>query len=235
MKRSALLLVGLLSGCASYVTPGGPVKLDDINRADIAEVAARRPAANFPARIAVVRVQAPDYRSPSTEPYASGRFSIVTAQELMLEQQFEDMSKWPQVVAVAPVSRLLLPASVQSLDDLRVSAAKLQADVLLVYTVDTLFKVSGRSYAPLALISLGLVPDRDAYITATASAVFVDVRTGFTYGAAEGTARASELTNVWGTIDGIDRRRLEVETKAFRALMVESTKTWAGIARAQSN
>ena len=71
----------------------------------------------------------------------------------------------------------------------RLSAAQIQADVLLVYTLDTSFRIQGRGYGPLAAISLGVVPDRDAYITSTASALFIDVRTGFVYGVAEATAK----------------------------------------------
>lgn len=39
MKILALLLALLCTGCASYVTPGGPVNLADIDRADIAAAA----------------------------------------------------------------------------------------------------------------------------------------------------------------------------------------------------
>ncbi len=193
---ACLLIAVALAGCASYVTPGGSVRLGDINRADIAAEASRKPAPNFPARIAVARVQAANYRSYTTEPYASGRsFSVVTTRELGSGEQLEALGHWPDVAGVAPVNSLLLPTQLDSLDDLRVAAAKVQADVLLVYTIDTAFRIQGRRYAPLAAISLGLIPDRDAYITSTASALFIDVRTGFVYGLAEATARASGLTN----------------------------------------
>ena len=62
MRYSGLLISLLLAGCASYVVPGGAVRLDSINRADIAEIASRKPAAKFPAVLAIVRIQAASYR-----------------------------------------------------------------------------------------------------------------------------------------------------------------------------
>ncbi|CAI4033343.1 hypothetical protein DNFV4_03779 [Nitrospira tepida] len=224
-------LVILCSGCASYVTPGGSVNLADINRADIAEAASRKPSPNFPSRLAVARVQAPQYKSYTSTSYGSGPFSVVTTQELLTEDQIESISKWPSVAGVAPINRLLLPPSLNSLDDLRVSAAQVQADVLLIYTIDTSFRVQGRTYAPLSPLSLGIVPDRDAHITSTASALFTDVRTGFVYGLSEATANATGLTNVWGSTDTVDRKRLEAEREAFALLIPQMEKTWAGIAK----
>jgi hypothetical protein len=231
--RISVLIAALcfITGCASYITPGAGVRLNDINRADIAEIAARKPAANFPARIAVARVQAPDYRSPSARPLASGRFSVITAQELLSESDMQAINAWPQMAGLAPINRLLLPATLDSVDDLRASAAKVQADILLVYTIDTSFRVQGRGYGPLTAISLGLVPDRDAYITSTASAVLMDVRTGFIYGLAESTAKTSGLTNAWGSKDKVDRKRIEAEQQAFRLMLGETEKTWSGVSR----
>ncbi len=230
MKVLSVVVAVLLSGCSAYVTPGGAVRLEEINRADIAEIASRKPAATFPARLAVVRVQAADYRSQTAEPLVTGRFSVVATQELMSESQLTDIGRWPRVAGVAPINRLLLPEKLDSLDDLRLSAAKVQADVLLVYTIDTSFRVQGRGYGPLAVISLGLVPDRDAYITSTASAIFSDVRTGFVYGVAEGTAKATGLTNAWSSRDTVDRKRIGAEREAFQLLMTEAARTWSSVA-----
>ena len=226
-----LALAAALGGCAAakYVTPGGPARLDSIDRADIAEVAARQPAASFPARIAVVRVQAADYRSSTAEPLATGRFAVVPTKELISDDELRAIGEWDDVAAVAPLSKLLLPAKLESIEDLRLAAAKLQADVLLVYTIDTSFRVQGRGYGPLAVLSLGLVPDRDAYVTSTASAIFVDVRTGFVYGVAEATEKQSGLTTAWSSSDTVDAKRIAAERGAGRLLLTEARQTWSGI------
>jgi hypothetical protein len=234
LKKLFWLLASLVlaTGCTHYVTPGGPVHFEDINRTDIADVISRKPSPHFPANVAIVRVQAPQYRSYSADGYGTGRYSVVTTQELLTDDAVQDFSKWTGVAGVAPVSRLLLPSKLESLDDLRVAAAKVQADVLLAYTIDTTFRVRGNNaFGPLSVISLGLVPDRDAYVTSTASAIFTDVRTGYTYGVAEATAKASGLTNAWGSSDTIDKKRLEAEGQAFALLLAEARKTWDGITK----
>ena len=230
MRRVVLALVLICSGCASYVTPGAAVRLQDIDRPDIAAAAARKASPNFPARLAVVRVQAPQYRSYSSEAYGSGRFSVLTTQELLTENHVTAIQAWPALAGAVPINRLLLPARLESLDDLRLASAQVQADIVLVYTLDTSFRVQGRGYGPLAAISLGVVPDRDAYITSTASALFIDVRTGFIYGVAESTAKTSGLTNVWSSRSTIDKKRVEAEQQAFDGLMTQATTTWRGIA-----
>lgn len=207
------------------------MRLDAINRADIAEVASRQPAATFPAVMGIVRVQAPAYRSYTYmgESPKAGRFEVLATQELLTDVQLEGMARWPGVAAAVPVGRLLLPDNLESIDDLRLAAARIQADVVMVYTIDTTFQVRGRSYGPLALISLGMAPDRDAHVASTASAVFTDVRTGYTYGVAEATVRASGLTSMWGTNEMVDRKRLEAEQAAFDQLLVEAARNWGAI------
>ena len=230
MKFVVFALMLICAGCASYVTPGAAVRLQDIDRPDIAAAAARKASPNFPARLAVVRVQAPQYRSYSSESYGNGRYSVLTTQELLTDNQMSAIQGWPALAGAVPINRLLLPPKFESLDDLRLSAAQIQADVLLVYTLDTSFRVQGRGYGPLTAISLGVVPDRDAYIMSTASALFIDVRTGFIYGVAEATAKASGLTNVWSSRTTIDKKRVEAEQQAFDGLMTQAAVTWKGIA-----
>jgi hypothetical protein len=231
MKLMLLGLMVLCAGCASYVTPGAGVRLQDIDRADIAAVAARKPSPNFPARLAIVRVQAPNYESYSGQSYGTGRFSVLTTQEVITDDGMKTFGSWPSLAGVVPINSLLLPTRFESLDDLRLSAAKVQADIVLVYTVDTSFRILGRSYGPLAAISLGTLPDRDAHVTATASALFIDVRTGFVYGVAEGTAKVSDLTSFWGSNATVDRKRIEAEQLAVGKLLSEAAMTWLGVSR----
>ncbi|WP_299695531.1 hypothetical protein [Hydrocarboniphaga sp.] len=230
MRNSVVAVAVLCAGCASYATPGGPVRLDQIGGGDNGEVVTRLPAPHFPASIAVVRVQAPEYKSYTADSYGKGRFSLVTAQELLNEEQVKSLTTWPAVDSATTLNPALLPIKLESLGDLRLAAAKLQADILLVFTVETAFQVKGQAYAPLSSIKLGGAPDADASVSSTASAVFTDVRTGYTYGSAQATAKLGDLASSWGSAAVVDKRRLEAEHLAFTQLLAEVEKTWAGIA-----
>ena len=224
----AWILVAV-SGCASYTTPGGPVDLAGIQSADIQELMTRQAAAAFPAILTFARVQSPGYESLTAETYGNGSYVVVTNRELMSDAQVEAISQWPAVRGVSPLSRLLIPSRLNSIDDLRTASASLKADVLIVFTLDTAFRVDGKSIGPLSVISLGLMRDRETVVNTTASAVFVDVRTGFVYGVAEATASEKQMTNAWNSVNAADQGRLTAERKAFDGLIRELDRTWTNI------
>lgn len=224
----AWILLGI-SGCASYTTPGGPVDLAGIQSADIKELMSREAAATFPASVAFVRVQSAGYQSQTAETYGAGRYVVLTNRELMSDARIEEISEWDAVRGVSPLSRLLIPSRLNSIDDLRAASASLKADVLIVFTLDTSFRVDGKSIGPLSVISLGLMRDRETVVNTTASAVFVDVRTGFVYGVAEATASEKQTTNAWDTANAADQGRLNTEREAFDGLLRELERTWTSI------
>lgn len=233
MRKLAVIALMFCAGCASYVTPGGPARLAELNGADVADVAdpgARPPSPHFPVRFGVVRVQAPAYRSRSVRSLGEGRFSIVETQELLDQAQLKAIANWPVVAKVATLDGALLPARLESLDDLRLAAAKIQADILLVYTLDTAFRLQGQPYGPAAKIALAESPGREAGVTSTASALFVDVRTGFIYGSVQASGAAVGLDQAWRSVDSLDGKRLEAERQAAAALLSEGEKTWNAIA-----
>lgn len=222
------ILLGL-SGCASYTTPGGPVDLTGIQSADIRELMSREAAATFPASVSFARVQSPRYESLTSETYGNGQYVVVTSRELMSDARIEEIRRWDAVRSVSPLSRLLIPSSLNSIDDLRTASASLKSDVLIVFTLDTSFRVDGKSIGPLSVISLGLMRDRETVVSTTASAVFVDVRTGFVYGVAEATVSKAQITNAWDSINAADQGRLQTEREAFDGLFQELKRTWSSI------
>lgn len=218
------------AGCAGYVTPGGPAPLSDISRADATLLLAQQPSPRFPVKLGMVRVQASAYKSFSSASYGSGRFSVVATHELLSDQPLQTVSKWPLVADVAPLNTTLLPSRLESLDDLRLAAAKNQADVLMVYTIDTSFQVKGHRYAPLADLPVGKAPDKDAAITSAASAAFIDVRTGFSYGTVQAAASVDDLSDAWQTGKTLDDKRMQAERDAFGSMLSAAEKTWSDIA-----
>lgn len=225
----AIIAVALLcGGCASYMTPGGPAPLPQIAGGDVGDTA-QQPSPQFPLNLVAVRVQAPAYRSLTTRGYGKGHFSVITPPELMEAPQLQALVQWPQVAKVSVFDASLLPEKFGSLADLRFAAAKMQADVLLVYTVATSFRVNGHDRDPGGKIALGDKPDADAAVTSIASLAFVDVRTGFTYGATQASATVDGLADAWSSDAALDAKRLDAERQAFAALLVAAGKSWNGI------
>ncbi len=230
-----LLFILLVAGCATYQTPGAGISIGDLSQSnpEIAEVIQREPAANFPARIATVRVQASGYVAGTTSCYGQGAFCVVTARDLEEDQDYERLARLAGVADIGRVTRLLVPASVSGIEDLRRAAAGLKADIILLYSVDTRFVVEGRSLGPLSVISLGMIPNKRAHVTSTASAALIDVRSGFIYGVAESTASDDQRTTVWSTHQTIERARIGTERQAFQELIGQIEDLWKGIVNAQ--
>jgi hypothetical protein len=133
------------------------------------------------------------------------------------------------VLGVIPLSQLTLPASLNSFNDLLAAAGRMQSDILLAYTFDTRFHIENETFAPEQKITLGVLPGRQARVTCTASALFADVRDGYIYGLAEGTASQYSSMTKWTRPADADATRLEVERAAFEMMMRDAKHTWSRI------
>jgi hypothetical protein len=132
------------------------------------------------------------------------------------------------VSGVGPINRLLLPTHLETDRELREAAARMHADVLLLYTLDTTFQVEDKA-APLTVVSLGLSPNKQAKVLCTASALLMDTRNGYLYGVAEATDHQDQFTSAWTSATAVDQTRRRTESKAFGKLVGELEKTWAGV------
>ena len=224
----------LLTGCAhNYVTPSGrPVNLSAITSHSMQESFAAKPAAGFPAGIAAVRVQSSLYRDFYTDReggvYGRGHYSVIFAKEVEDDSDFERIGKLPQVGGVITLSSLLLPQNLESDRELREAAARLKADMVLLYTFDTSFHNNDSSVA-LDMISLGFFPDRKVSVHVMASALVMDTRTGFIYAALEANEKRQLTSNIWESSESADRARLDAEKAAFKSLIGEFEKSWPRI------
>lgn len=226
----AIVFLLCLSGCGpSYVTPGGSVDISGISDVDIKTVMSIKPAATFPAHIAMVRVQASGYQSWRTDSYGTGRYSVVTTRDAEDEEGFARLAAMPQVAGLGSLNRLLLPAQLDSIKTLREAAARLKADILLIYTFDTSLHVGEEKFAPLNVISLGFLNNKEVTVTTTVSAAFFDVRTEYLFGIAEASARQSRHSSTWSTSEAINDLRLLTEQAAFKKIVPELEKTWGNI------
>jgi hypothetical protein len=220
---SSLLL--LVCGCAHYRTPGGGVSIPAITDSTIAQSLSRQPAAQFPASVIVARVQASGYRYG----YGNGAYSVVTTREIETDEDFAQLASWPGIAGVGALNRVLLPVDLHSSQQLREAAAQLHGDIVLLYTVDTKFHTENQLVAPLQLVTLGIFASEKSRIVTTCAAAFVDVRTGYVHGVAEGTATDTRRSSPWTTEAAIDAARLKTEREAFTAALKEMAKTWTSI------
>ena len=224
-----------LPGCGNhYVTPPGGVTLASIAPAnahdgEIGTYYDARPASGFPASIAIARVQGPGYSTNTNQGYGSGRYTIVTARDIETNEAIADMQALPMIQGVAPLGRLLVPEYMESIEDLRAPAARLRADMMLIYSVDTTFAIDGKSLGPASLLSLGFLPNKTARVTATVAGVLVDVRTGYVYGTTEASATESHRASVWSTAMIVDSARISAEKEAFTDFVDEFAHLWAGV------
>jgi hypothetical protein len=225
------VLATFVGGCATYQTPGAGVNVENLSQADadIAEVMKREPAAPFPSRLAVARVQSTGYFTRNNQCYGKGAYCVVTTRDVETEQDMERLSRLPMISDVAAMSRILLPETLTSMKDLRLAAANLKTDMLLVYSLDTRFNVESTDIGPLAMISLGFLPNKKAHVSTTASAALFDVRTGFVYGVAESTATEQQRATVWSSEEAIEKSRLKTEAESFQRLLGEFEKLWKGV------
>jgi hypothetical protein len=205
--------------------------LAELADTDINDLLTRKPTARFPANLAVARVQAPDYASHRNTSYGTGRYSVVTTRDVEGDDEFGRIEAMPMVAGLGPLNRILLPSNLDSIEALRIASARLKADILLIYTFDTTFRVGEQHFRPMNVIVLGFLPNKEVAVTTTASAALFDVRTEFLYGLAEASASESRFASVWGSSDAVDDLRVETEQKAFEALVPEIEKTWTGIVR----
>ena len=66
-------------------------------------------------------------------------------------------------------------------------------------------------------------------MTATASALICDVRTGFVYGLTEATDRQDQMASHWNSHDAVDQSRRIAEREAFNKLLDKFENLWDGI------
>ncbi len=226
---TVLLLIFFLSACATYTTPASGVDVSSISDVDIAELMAREPQAQFPSRMAVVRIQAPGYTSRTNSAYGTGEYSVITTRDIEDETSIAGMADWSGLHSVAPIGRLLLPRQLDSMKDLRIAAAKLRTDLVLVYSIDTAFHIEGQPMGALGLIKLGFVKNKQAHVSTTTSGAIIDVRTGFVYGVSEATEKEQQGASIWSTEEAIDQARLKSEAESFKSFIKETKKLWSNI------
>ncbi len=230
---SLSLLLAIFSSCSTkYVTPGDDVNISQLADEDIAKILSNKPTSEFPVSIAVARIQAPtytNYNNPRDKSYGNGNFTMILTREADEEKQIQEIAKLKGIKQMSPFNRLLLPYNYSSIKDLRLAAAKMKAQMLLVYTFDTEFSVDAKNYGPQNAFTLGYLKNKDVKVRTTSSAALFDVQTEYLYGLAEATEEVQKNSNIWKQSQDVDNLRVESEKKSFEKLSKEIGKMWEDV------
>jgi hypothetical protein len=236
-----ILLVGALAcvgGCAAYAVPGhganfrslGMTPAQKFEQTDPGINASldKKPLASFPAAVAMVRIEAPNYEARTVQLYGQGNYRVVITRDVEKPELVQKLETLPMLSVLEPLNRLELPENLNNDQELRQAAAMVHADMVLIYTFDDEFE--DRDMASiLTLFTLGISPNKYLTVTSTASAVLMDTRNGYIYGACEATEKKSTLANCWGEPAAADAVREQVESAAFDKLCGEFQRTWGKV------
>ncbi len=229
-------MFSLISGCSHYIAPnmGVDMKLffdesqyewPDSNTLSLT----LKPKASVPARIAIARVQSPGYHEYAAKSFGQGNYSIVTVRDIEEDSDIEAMQKLDDIEGLFYLNRMMLGSQKLDTDrELRVAAARMGAEWLLIYTVETDYLSEDMS-KPLSVISLGISPTVVVNMDCSVPAILMDTQTGYVYSAMEGTARHKQLCAWWTNQSAIDQSRRQAEREAFKDLVTQFKSSWPQI------
>lgn len=226
---------GALQGCVGWHgAPGadfGALGITEAARADgaVADRLGRQPGAPFPAVVAAIRVQGQGWGSDTHWGSDHARAKVVTLRDVERQEDFDGFARLPMISAVVPVNGMAVPSKIDGERDLREAAAVVHADLALLYTINTQWHTE--TTVPLVdLATIGIFPNQMAYVTTTAAAALVDVRTGYVYAMAESTDNQHQLANCWTSSSAEQQSRRRSERKAFEGMLSELESTWTRVA-----
>ncbi|MEM6334901.1 MAG: hypothetical protein AAF823_16335 [Planctomycetota bacterium] len=191
---------------------------------DIEQALRKKPLAAFPTGIAVAQVEGIDVSRYSRNA-TRARYALVGTRQHATEDQLAKIQALSMVVGVAPINRMLLVSELEDDAALREAAARLHADLLLVYTFDTEVYL-GDTDSPVDVVTLGFIPSRTARVASTASSLLLDTRNGYLYAVAEGSSEHTQPANLWTTRSAVDDARRRAERDALADMVDSFADAW---------
>jgi hypothetical protein len=186
--------------------------------ADVRSIAAVEPDLRFPARIGLARI---------------GQYKSLTSVPLDEAESWRDAAEdlGPSFGEFIPVSPLVAN-SVSSfdqrknstvIDHIRRGAARQHLDYVIAYEVSDLAKSDGNALrlADLTVLGLFVLPSRNLKAEATASAILLDVRTGYPYLTGSTFTDKKSISTVIGKGDRKDKLRNATRQVAVAQLAEE--------------
>jgi len=237
----ALILLGLLAGCQTHVVApmGADMSVfgmppdENTRRAqtdyEIEKTLELAPLARFPATIAIVRVQSAASASRSHGvSYGSGAYQIELTPTVETDAHLRQVDRLNQVHGAVRLNRLVIGERCRTNKDLRAAAARLHADLLLVYTINTEWAIDNDA-EPLDAITFGFSKYKNVTVTSTATALLLGTHNGYIYATAEVARDKRYKDNAWRNSEQIEEAKETLEQQAFDGLVESFVKAWPGV------
>ncbi len=244
LRLSCAVIASLsLMGCSSHVvTPSGAdmtafgMVVDPKTRAwqtdhEIAKTLELVPLARFPTAMAVIRVQsAANHSRSGGVSYGRGSYRVVLTPTIETKKHLNQIRQLDQLTGVVRLNRLVLGQQLRTDKELRNAAARLHADLVLIYTINTEWTIDNDP-EPLDAITFGLVKYKNITVTSTATALLMGTHNGFVYATSEVTRDKQYEDNAWRTSEQIEQVQETLEQEAFDGLVESFTKSWPELIR----
>lgn len=243
----ALLACTTLLGCQSHVVrPSGadmsafgmvadPETREWQTDLDIARTLELVPLARFPTSLAVVRVQsaAPHSRSGGVS-YGRGAYSVVLTPTVETKEHLDQLRELEKLTGVVRLNRLVLGQQLRTDKELRNAAARLHADFVLIYTINTEWTID-EDPNPLNAITFGISRFKNITVTSTATALLLGTHNGFVYATSEVARDKKYQDNAWRNSEQIEEAQELLEQEAFDGLVESFTDSWPQLINVYTN
>ncbi len=216
MKRALIILsINLLLNSCYYGTPGSySVAVSKSRAGATQDTRTARPTVRFPANLAIARIESS---------YSGYRLKRDT--DVEQSKHAEAVTRLSGVRGIVNLNQVGLVTNLKDYAQLDQEARKLGADLLAVYRIEE--SVHSTDYLPiLSFATLGLAPTKPYRLSATASLMVRDARTGYVYGVLEEKAEASGIMAEMDTYNNQSRAMRKAKTEALDKLADQLPVFW---------
>lgn len=167
--------------------------------------------------------------------YGSGHFRVVADRLPSENTELALIGKLPQISEVITFNPMLIPPALNSIRDLRVLAAKLQADLLLIYTLDVVVYAEKQPTGMLDALTFDLFADQGLEAKTRTTGMLVDVRTGHIYGLLSGEGSAGQEHVPFRKVSDTDSLRQHSEQESYRQFVADFSRLWQSVLQAHAS
>jgi len=219
MMGGVLAAAGALVSCDGYTTPSEYSAVDHplrkVKKEEVPSSRNLKPAAKFPARIAMVKV----------ETGYSGNMSLSRNQHVERAEYAKTLGSLPGIAGMVNMNNTMVRSNRVSYASLRKEARNLGADLVAIYKFNTSTHTNNVSTL-LSVATLGAAPTNGHRSVSAVSLLIMDARTGYVYGVEQASAEKRALSTSWGNDGASDHAEFRAEQVAMDEIMKKVPGFW---------